>query len=138
MLVGLEELHPHQSDDLSTSSSSSSSSSSSAPVRSTTKLLSSESAPGCTRIEKLVLHGCFLLTPAGLLQALPVLNLRSLNLGANTNITNECLKSLVPFLPNLTSLCIANCSNVTGTCGPLGGLFLFLSMASFYCLQTKA
>jgi hypothetical protein len=44
-----------------------------------------------------------------------LLNLTSLGIGANRNVDDHTLKGLVPFLPNLTSLSLATCINVTGT-----------------------
>jgi hypothetical protein len=112
-LVGLEDLVPQPTDP------SASSSLAPAPAGPSTAVAQRSAASaepaGCTRLEKLVLRGCYLLTTAGLLRAIPVLlNLTSLDIGANRNVDDHTLKGLVPFLPNLTSLSLATCINVTG------------------------
>jgi hypothetical protein len=73
-----------------------------------------ELAVGCTRLEKLVLRGCYLVTPLGLLRAISVLDLTSLDLGSNPNVDDLALKLLVPSLSHLSSLSLAGCVNVTG------------------------
>ncbi len=114
-LVGLEDLVPQPTDPSASSSLAPALAGPSTVVAQRSEV-NAEPAAGCTRLEKLVLRGCYLLTTAGLLRAIPVLlNLTSLDIGANRNVDDHTLKGLVPFLPNLTSLSLATCINVTGT-----------------------
>lgn len=109
-LVGLEDLTP----DPPTDPAASSSSSSSTPLAPSVKITNAVT-PGCTRIDKLVLRGCFLLTPEGLLRVIPSIKLHTLDLSSIPNVTDEALQYLIPFLPNIQSLTIDGCTHVTGT-----------------------
>jgi hypothetical protein len=44
-----------------------------------------------------------------------LLNLTSLDIGANRNVDDHTLKGLVPFLPNLTSLSLATAASATAS-----------------------